>query len=181
MYYHTIKMLLILKVFLRTLQVLQFKCCNNNTIIVPCSHWRRPPVTRKWLPVWHLETTSGKQMQESCQRLWQLLEAAAGCLRGQQYDRKCTFYFNCYFSSQLQQTETSDGKLCIFQSGHNDRKREASEKGKKLEKCIHITSSSTWSALAHVLLALQHSHITWRTGGHLYSYQQYIYIWHLVS
>ena len=29
------------------------------------------------LPVWHLQTTSGKQMWESCQRLQQLLEVAA--------------------------------------------------------------------------------------------------------
>ena len=32
-------------------------------------------------PVWHL-TTSRKQMQESCQRLQQLFEVAAGCWRG---------------------------------------------------------------------------------------------------
>ena len=31
-----------------------------------------------------------------------------------QYDRKCSFYFNCYFSTQLQQTETSDRKLYIL-------------------------------------------------------------------
>ena len=50
-------------------------------------------------------------------RLRRLLEAVAGCLWGPQYDRKCSFYFKCYFSVQLQQTETSDRKLCIFRCG----------------------------------------------------------------
>ena len=67
-----------------------------------------------------LETTSQfgtwKRMQESFQRLEQLLEVAAtvgsygncwklrrllesatGCRRGPQYDGKCSFYFNSYF------------------------------------------------------------------------------------
>ena len=67
-------------------------------------------------PVWHLEMTSGKRMWGSFQRLQQLLEVAVavgscgncwklrwlleavtGCRRGPQYDRKCSFYFNCYF------------------------------------------------------------------------------------
>ena len=30
---------------------------------------------------------------------------------------KCSFYFNCYFFIQLQQTQTSDRKLCIVRSG----------------------------------------------------------------
>ena len=32
-----------------------------------------------------------------CWKLRWLLEAAAGCWRGPQYDGKCSFYFNCYF------------------------------------------------------------------------------------
>ena len=32
-----------------------------------------------------------------CWKLQRLLEAATGCQRGPQYDRKCSFYFNCYF------------------------------------------------------------------------------------
>ena len=55
-----------------------------------------------------------KRIQESCQRL---LEAVAGCRLGPQHDGKCYFYFNCYFFVQLQQTETSNRKLCIFQPG----------------------------------------------------------------
>ena len=39
---------ILLKVFLRTLKVLPYKCCYNN-IIVPND-----------FPVWHLETTSGE-------------------------------------------------------------------------------------------------------------------------
>ena len=32
-----------------------------------------------------------------CWKLRRLLEAATGCWRGPQYDRKCSFYFHCYF------------------------------------------------------------------------------------
>ena len=49
-----------------------------------------------------------------CWKLWWLLEAAMGCW---QYDGKFSFYFNSYFSVQLQQTEISDRKLFIFQHG----------------------------------------------------------------
>ena len=52
----------------------------------------------------------------NCWRLRLLLEEAAGCWRGLLYDGKCSFYFNCYFSTQLQQTEIWDWKLCIFWS-----------------------------------------------------------------
>ena len=52
-----------------------------------------------------------------CWKLRRLLEAATGCRRGPQYDWKWSFYFNCYFSVQLQQTEISDRKLFIFQHG----------------------------------------------------------------
>ena len=33
----------------------------------------------------------------NCWKLRRLLEAATGCHRGQQYDGKCSFYFNSYF------------------------------------------------------------------------------------
>ena len=52
----------------------------------------------------------------NCWRLWRLLEAEVGCPR---YDGKCCFYFNYYFSVQLQQTKTSDRKLSIFRSDFN--------------------------------------------------------------
>ena len=78
-------------------------------------------------PVGHSEMTSQfgtlkRILENKCgmgelQRLWQLLEAAAGCQRGPHYDRKCSFYYYFYFSVQLQQTETSERKLCIFQPG----------------------------------------------------------------
>ena len=71
-------------------------------------------------PYLDFETTSKfgawKWMWESCQRLRWLLKAAAGWRRGLQYDGKCSFYFN-YFSVQLQQTKTSNRKLCIFWCG----------------------------------------------------------------
>ena len=40
---------MLLKVFLRTLLVLLFKCCYYN-IIVPIGHLKQPPVTQKRLP-----------------------------------------------------------------------------------------------------------------------------------
>ena len=44
----------------------------------------------------------------NCWRLRRLLDAAAGCLWGPQYDEKCSFCFNHYFSIQLQLTKATD-------------------------------------------------------------------------
>ena len=70
------------------------------------------------LKFWHLETNEAELPEVMATaggqwRLRQLLEAKADCRQGLQYDVKCSFYFN-YFSAQLQQTKTSDRKLCIF-------------------------------------------------------------------
>ena len=90
-------------------------------MILPCAHYRQPPVTRNFgndFPVCH--SALGNKFRSvargytNCWRLWQLLEAVVGCRRCLQYDGKCSFYLNYYFSVQLQQTETSDRKLSIF-------------------------------------------------------------------
>ena len=112
--YSPLKMPILLNIFLRTLGFTLKKCCYSN-IILPCGHSRQPLVTRKRLPSLSLSTQ--KRMRESCQRLRKLLEATAGCHKCPQYDGKCSFYFNCYLSTQLQQTETSDRQLSIFRSG----------------------------------------------------------------
>ena len=50
----------------------------------------------------------------NCWRLLQLLKATADCWQCPQYDRKCSFHVN-YFSTQLQQTETSDtGQKAVY-------------------------------------------------------------------
>ena len=49
----------LLKVFLRTLLDLPFKCCCNN-IILPCGHSRQPRVTRKQFPSLSLRNECGR-------------------------------------------------------------------------------------------------------------------------
>ena len=100
---------MLLKVFLRTLLVLPSKCCYNN-IIVPCGHSSRRPVTRKRLPSLALGNECGRVARGYC-ICWRL-QRVAGEARNM---KENALYF--YFFVQLQQTETSDRKLCIFQPG----------------------------------------------------------------
>ena len=87
-----------------------------------------------WM-MWSLEMTSGdfettsqfgtwKRMQESCQRLQQLLEVTAtagscGWVAGEAHNMTENYLsiLIVSFSRQLQQIETSDRKLSIFQPG----------------------------------------------------------------
>ena len=52
--------------------------------------------TWKWL-LWN-ECGRVARGHSDCWGLQRLLEAATGCRQGPQYNRKCSFYFNCYFS-----------------------------------------------------------------------------------
>ena len=66
----------------------------------------------------HSETNAGELPEVTatagCCDCWKPQRVAGDARK---YDGKCSFYYNCYFYTQLQQTETSDKNLSIFLSG----------------------------------------------------------------
>ena len=101
-------------------------------------HWRRPPVTWEQLPSLALGNECGRVARgySNCWRLQRLLEAVAmleaaatagscgDCWKLQRVasearnvTENALSILIVIFSIQLQQTKTSDRKLCIFQHG----------------------------------------------------------------
>ena len=109
-----------------------FKCCCYN-LIVPCGHWRRPPVTWKQLPSLALgndllETNVGEFPEvtataggcSNCWKLWRLLEAAAnagscdGLPARPAIWRKMLFLFLLLFFPYISNTPRSQRESCLF-------------------------------------------------------------------
>ena len=131
---------------------LDFLFYPSNVIIIKLYH----AVTADnlwWLgnnfPVWHLETfweMNAGELPEvtatvrgcgDCWMLQRLLEAAEDCLRGPQYDGKCSLYFNCYFSRTTPTNQDLRQKAVYF---------------------------PIWQTLWNILKQCFSNYLMWRTG-----------------